>query len=107
MSILTPYTRVIKDEKPEAAPAGAHAAGADATAAFVESASGILRRHAVADPPTRGGVDYGLRWGWVVALASGLLLAYAGVRGRRRHHRGQAEAAAADEDATQATLRMG
>jgi len=61
----------------------------------------------IADPPTRGGVDYGLRWGWVVALASGILLAYAGVRGRRRHHRGQDEAAAADQDATQATLRMG
>lgn len=61
----------------------------------------------IADPPTRGGVDYTLRWGWVVTFASGLLLAYAGVRGRRRHHRGQREAAAADQDATQATLRMG
>jgi hypothetical protein len=61
----------------------------------------------IADPPTRGGVDYGLRWGYLVALLSGAVLAFAGVRGRRRYHRGQHEAAAADQDATQATLRMG
>lgn len=61
----------------------------------------------IADPPSRGGVDYGLRWGFVVALLSGVVLAYAGVRGRRRHHRGQDEALAADQDATQATLRFG
>ena len=61
----------------------------------------------IVDPPSRGGVDYGLRWGFLVTLLSGLLLAYAGVRGRRRHHRGQAEAVAADQDATQATQRVG
>ena len=61
----------------------------------------------IADPPSRGGVDYGLRWGFMVALLSGVVLAYAGVRGRRRHHRGQDEALAADQDATQATLRFG
>lgn len=61
----------------------------------------------IADPPSRGGVDYGLRWGFLVALLSGIVLAVAGVRGRRRHHRGQHEAVAADQDATQATLRMG
>jgi hypothetical protein len=61
----------------------------------------------IADPPSRGGMDYSLRWGFVVALLSGLLLAYAGVRGRRLHHRGQHEAEAADQDATEATLRMG
>ena len=61
----------------------------------------------IADPPTRGGVDYDRRWGWVVALISGILLAYAGVRSRRRYHRGQHEAEAADQDATSATLRMG
>jgi hypothetical protein len=60
----------------------------------------------IADPPSRGGVDYGLRWGFLVALLSGIGLAYAGVRERRRH-RGQDEALAADQDATQATLRMG
>jgi hypothetical protein len=61
----------------------------------------------IADPPSRGGVDYGLRWGFVVALLSGALMAFAGARERRAHHRGQAEAAAADQDATDATLRMG
>jgi hypothetical protein len=60
----------------------------------------------IADPPSRGGVDYGLRWGFVVTLASGVLLAYAGVRARRKRHRGQAEAVAADQDATEATLHM-
>ena len=61
----------------------------------------------IADPPSRGGMDYGLRWGFLVALLSGVALTYAGVRGRRLHHRGQDEAEAADQDATQATLRMG
>ena len=61
----------------------------------------------IADPPSRGGVDYGLRWGYLFALLSGLVLAYGGVRARRRHRTGQAEAAAADQDATQATLHMG
>ena len=62
----------------------------------------------IADPPSRGGVDYGLRWGFLVALLSG---GAARVRRRaraaQRHHRGQDEAAAADQDATEATLRMG
>jgi hypothetical protein len=61
----------------------------------------------IADPPSRGGTNYGLRWGFLVALLSGAVLAYGGVRARRRHRRGQAEAAAADQDATEATLRMG
>jgi len=61
----------------------------------------------IADPPRRGGTDYGLRWGFVVALLSGAVLAYAGIRARRRHRAGQDEAAAADQDATEATLRMG
>jgi hypothetical protein len=61
----------------------------------------------VLDPPSRGGVDYDLRWGFAVALASGALMAFAGMRERRAHHRGQDEAAAADQDATDATLRMG
>jgi hypothetical protein len=61
----------------------------------------------IADPPTRAGADYGLRWGFLVALLSGGLLAYAGIRGRRRYHRGQDEAVAADQDATQATLHLG
>jgi hypothetical protein len=61
----------------------------------------------IADPPTRGGVDYGRRWGFLVTLASGGLMAYAGVRARRRHRAGQAEAAAADQDATEATMRIG
>jgi hypothetical protein len=57
------------------------------------------------DPPTRrvGTIttDYGIRWGVAFALAAGALLAVAGTRTRRRHHRGQPEAVAADEDATQ------
>ena len=61
----------------------------------------------ILDPPSRGGVDYGLRWGFLVTLLSGIVLAYAGVRERRRHHHGQDEAAAADQDATEATLRLG
>jgi hypothetical protein len=60
----------------------------------------------IADPPSRGGVDYDLRWGFLATLLSGAVLAYAGVRARRRHHRGQAEAVAADQDATEATLHM-
>ena len=61
----------------------------------------------IADPPTRGGVDYERRWGFLVTLASGALMAYAGVRARRRHRAGQAEAVAADQDATEATMRIG
>jgi len=57
----------------------------------------------IADPPTRvlpdRTLDYDLRWGFLVALASGVLLVVAGVRGRRRYHHGQGEALAADVDA--------
>jgi hypothetical protein len=62
------------------------------------------------DPPTRTlrdaarGIeltrDYGLRWGALVALAAAGALAVAGVRTRRRYHRGEPEAVAADADAT-------
>ena len=56
------------------------------------------------DPPTRTirgtTSDYHLRWGILLALASGALLALAGVRGRRRVHHGRPESVAADADAT-------
>jgi hypothetical protein len=55
------------------------------------------------DPPTRtvkGEVlDYDVRWGLLLCLASGALLAYAGVRARRKHHSGEPESVAADADA--------
>ena len=61
----------------------------------------------IADPPTRmlpdGAHDYDLRWGFLVALSGAVLLAVAGVRGRRRYHHGQGEAVAADVDAEAAT----
>jgi hypothetical protein len=64
----------------------------------------VLVAFRMLDPPTRtvGGItsDYGMRWGVVFALAAGAMLAVAGARTRRRHHRGQPEAVAADEDAT-------
>jgi hypothetical protein len=44
-------------------------------------------------------LDYDVRWGFLVALACAVLLTVAGVRGRRRYHRGQGEAIAADVDA--------
>jgi len=57
----------------------------------------------IVDPPTRvlpgRTLDYDLRWGFLVAFASGVLLAVAGARGRRRYHHGQSEALAADVDA--------
>lgn len=57
----------------------------------------------ILDPPSRvlpdRTLDYELRWGFALALASAVLLAVAGVRGRRRYHRGQSEAQAADVDA--------
>jgi hypothetical protein len=57
----------------------------------------------VIDPPAREladrTLDYDLRWGFLVTLACGVLLAVAGVRGRRRFHHGQSEALAADVDA--------
>jgi hypothetical protein len=56
------------------------------------------------DPPTRtvGGAtsDYGMRWGLVFALSAAAVLAFAGVRIRRKYHRGEPEAVAADADAT-------
>jgi hypothetical protein len=57
----------------------------------------------ILDPPARTladrTIDYDLRWGFLVTLASGVILAVAGVRGRRRTHHGQSEALAADVDA--------
>jgi hypothetical protein len=56
------------------------------------------------DPPTRtvrgATTDYGMRWGLLVALLAAIALAVAGVRERRKHHRGEPEAVAADADAT-------
>jgi hypothetical protein len=56
------------------------------------------------DPPTRtvgdATTDYGMRWGALVALAAAVLLGVAGFRARRKHHRGEPEAVAADADAT-------
>ncbi len=58
----------------------------------------------ILDPPTRtlGRMthDYGLRWGALIALASALVLALAGVRERRKRHPGEPESVAADADAT-------
>jgi hypothetical protein len=55
------------------------------------------------DPPTRTvgsqTLDYGRRWGMVLCFAAGALLAYAGQKARRRYHRGEPEAVAADADA--------
>jgi hypothetical protein len=69
--------------------------------------AGVLVLARIADPPSRGGVDYGVRWGFAAALLSAGLMVFAGVRERRSHHRGQDEAEAADQDATDATLRLG
>jgi hypothetical protein len=56
------------------------------------------------DPPTRTvrgeTTDYGMRWGLLIALVAAVALAVAGVRERRKHHRGEPEAVAADADAT-------
>jgi hypothetical protein len=60
------------------------------------------------DPPSltvhtsKGAIrtDYELRWGIVLALASSVVLLVSGVRARRKHHRGESEAQAADADAT-------
>lgn len=56
------------------------------------------------DGPTRtvAGVtrDYDLRWGALIALASAVTLAVAGVQERRKRHSGEGEAVAADADAT-------
>jgi hypothetical protein len=55
------------------------------------------------DPPTRAvngqALDYELRWGAMLCLASAVVLAVAGIRGRRKHHRGEPESLAADADA--------
>lgn len=59
----------------------------------------VLVTARILDPPARGTLDYDLRWGFLVTLASAVLLAVAGVRGRRRFHHGQSEALAADVDA--------
>jgi hypothetical protein len=57
----------------------------------------------VVDPPSRRvgvhALDYDLRWGFAFCLAAGLLLAFAGLRGRTKYHRGEPEAVAADADA--------
>ena len=61
------------------------------------------------DPPTRTvrghTFDYDMRWGALLCIASGLVLAYSGLRGRRRYHRGEPESVAADADA-QPTLPL-
>jgi hypothetical protein len=61
------------------------------------------------DPPTRTvrghAFDYDMRWGALLCIASGLLLAFAGLRSRRRYHRGEPESVAADADA-QPTLPL-
>jgi hypothetical protein len=63
----------------------------------------------VLDPPTRkvGGraLDYDMRWGVLLCLAASALLAFAGLRARRRYHRGEPESVAADADA-QPTLPL-
>jgi hypothetical protein len=55
------------------------------------------------DPPSRRvgteTLDYHRRWGILLCFASSGLLAYAGLRARRRYHRGEPEAVAADADA--------
>ena len=63
----------------------------------------------ILDPPTRvladRSLDYDLRWAFLFALVCAMLLAVAGVRGRRRYHHGQSEAVAADVDA-QPTIHL-
>jgi hypothetical protein len=55
------------------------------------------------DPPSRTvsshTLDYDRRWGILLCFAASALLAFAGLRGRRRYHRGEPEAVAADADA--------
>jgi hypothetical protein len=55
------------------------------------------------DPPTRSvashTLDYDRRWGIVLCFAASALLAFVGLRGRRRYHRGEPESVAADADA--------
>jgi hypothetical protein len=63
----------------------------------------------VIDPPTQTvgthQFDCDLRFGFAVCLASSAVLALAGLRARRRYHRGEPEAVAADADA-EPTLPM-
>jgi len=63
----------------------------------------------ILDPPTRnvGGhvLDYDMRWGITLCIVFSLLLAFAGLRARRRYHRGEPESVAADADA-EATLPL-
>jgi hypothetical protein len=76
---------------------GSLIAGAGLWAGFLV----ILR---MLDPPTRTvageTLNYSLRWGALVALTAAAALAVSGVRTRRRYHRGEPEAVAADADAT-------
>jgi hypothetical protein len=55
------------------------------------------------DPPTRSvrghALDYDARWGMLLCLGCAAVLALAGVRARRRYHRGEPESVAADADA--------
>ena len=55
------------------------------------------------DPPTRAikgeTLDYDMRWGLLLCMASAVLLAFAGIRSRQKHHRGEPESVAADADA--------
>jgi hypothetical protein len=57
----------------------------------------------VADPPTQAvgshHFQYDVRFGFALCLAASLLLAFAGLRARRRYHRGEPESVAADADA--------
>ena len=83
---------------------GFHQPLADGTLAAAAGAwCCVLVLARIIDPPTRvlpdRTLDYDLRWGFLVALAAGILLTVAGVRGRRRYHEGQSEAQAADVDA--------
>jgi hypothetical protein len=60
-------------------------------------------------PPTRHvgseTLDYDARWGLLLCIVAAAMLAVAGIRARRRHHRGEPEAVAADADA-QPTLPL-
>jgi hypothetical protein len=55
------------------------------------------------DPPSRSvgseTLDYDRRWGILLCFAASSLLAFAGLRARRRYHRGEPESVAADADA--------
>jgi hypothetical protein len=83
---------------------------ADSTLAAAAGAwSLVLVVARLLDPPTRTvrgqSLDYEVRWGVMLCIASAVLLIVAGVRSRRRYHHGEPEAIAADEDADP-TLRL-